>query len=767
MLPYTLKKKIDHNSLVTFNLYEQIVITELINSYWLFHFNKKIFDVYSSVDEIIRLNNNLMTVIVSNNLFFKLLLSDINEIVNGTEFRAGFVVIKNRTLNSIFYFLNIVRAMLNLTAGIDNINYMPTYTHRNVVISNIKSFTKFFKFFENFLCKKHPFYKNILDVWKKILKCVMLMIPDSTKNYNKIMFYKIISKNEKRKKSNLFSKIISDVYLKFNVSVLISLNYRLNIVYSKVLFTQLDYYHIGASYLTLTKNYTRCIYQNTFNKFDTSIITKMSNIPIFIDFSKWKTIKIKLFSELQQEFKFSIGSFNDNVSISEIIDNLNVLVKDMKDAIKPKDTTLFIDSEENFNYKISNYKKIIQYLYNYLIIENSINIEFPIYISYKQDFRGRYYSNSLLSFVNLKQVRGLFSTNAILNEEKIKNSIYYNKIISISFDFKQFGIFIESDVIKYFFIIIFTELGKIYKNKNIINCYITLQEFINFGIINFENENVSFDDYAYYIKLKEWVDCYCKFKQIKNTLIMRDSTASFLQHWATLLNIKPDYATILNLNGKRWCDTYIEIINIFKNWNKNLYMNDPEIQIILERKILKRTIMVNNYNCGKSTTHDYLIDDLIQNNCYKNGYDYTIFVNDFHDFLNKELFNLMFYKNKDILLNELNFKTTIGPETISFMYNNLVEYKEELKIDKIRWFISSNKVSDDQCLWSTKISFPANLIQSKDAELASFLASILNIFFVHDNFCISIYDIHDLMDYTNLYFNDKLKNNWYSIFILK
>jgi hypothetical protein len=113
-------------------------------------------------------------------------------------------------------------------------------------------------------------------------------------------------------------------------------------------------------------------------------------------------------------------------------------------------------------------------------------------------------------------------------------------------------------------------------------------------------------------------------------------------------------------------------------------MNDPEIQIILERKILKRTIMVNNYNCGKSTTHDYLIDDLIQNNCYKNGYDYTIFVNDFHDFLNKELFNLMFYKNKDILLNELNFKTTIGPETISFMYNNLVEYKEELKIDKIR-----------------------------------------------------------------------------------
>lgn len=233
---------------------------------------------------------------------------------------------------------------------------------------------------------------------------------------------------------------------------------------------------------------------------------------------------------MQQEFKFSIGSFNDNVSISEIIDNLNVLVKDMKDAIKPKDTTLFIDSEENFNYKISNYKKIIQYLYNYLIIENSINIEFPIYISYKQDFRGRYYSNSLLSFVNLKQVRGLFSTNAILNEEKIKNSIYYNKIISISFDFKQFGIFIESDVIKYFFIIIFTELGKIYKNKNIINCYITLQEFINFGIINFENENVSFDDYAYYIKLKEWVDCYCKFKQIKNTLIMRDSTASFLQH---------------------------------------------------------------------------------------------------------------------------------------------------------------------------------------------------------------------------------------------
>jgi hypothetical protein len=60
----------------------------------------------------------------------------------------------------------------------------------------------------------------------------------------------------------------------------------------------------------------------------------------------------------------------------------------------------------------------------------------------------------------------------------------------------------------------------------------------------------------------------------------------------------------------------------------------------------------------------------------------------------------------------------------------------------------------------------ANIIQASDAELARYLITNLDIQSVHDSFAINLYNLHNIIDLTNLFFNTKSNSTNYSIFIL-
>ena len=73
---------------------------------------------------------------------------------------------------------------------------------------------------------------------------------------------------------------------------------------------------------------------------------------------------------------------------------------------------------------------------------------------------------------------------------------------------------------------------------------------------------------------------------------------------------------------------------------------------------------------------------------------------------------------------------------------------------------------DTVCLRKTQIALNANIVQANDAELACYLICKLNIQSVHDSFAINLFELHKLMDTTNLFFNEKLNIRDYGLFIL-
>ena len=226
------------------------------------------------------------------------------------------------------------------------------------MVSNIKQLTEFFKIIIGFDIKGISIYniKNIENCWKKIIKCIILLLPrkekkknnlennlekkteiDNSINSGKIIYYKFSTKSKKKKKHTKTPIIVTEVYIKFNIQNLGNLHNRLNLLYSKINYTQISYYHIGASHLTLTKNYKKCFRQKIFNKFNVDILTKMSNIPINIDFSNWDNIKINLFKKLNEklklDYKYMFGVDLNTNTISQTIDDLNDELRLLNDKI--------------------------------------------------------------------------------------------------------------------------------------------------------------------------------------------------------------------------------------------------------------------------------------------------------------------------------------------------------------------------------------------------------------------------------------------------
>lgn len=212
-------------------------------------------------------------------------------------------------------------------------------------------------------------------------------------------------------------------------------------------------------------------------------------------------------------------------------DNLD----DLLDQID--DQTFQFDVSDNANKSLElilSIKKDIQKLFYYAIIDNLKNIDFPVYVAHYYDFRGRIYPKSVIGFLFLKVIRPFYQQTCDFDEFGLTSSLYFKKLLEQKPIFpNNIQMLIRNDIDRYFFSILFLELGKLKKNILIKSNGVGLQEFIDMGVniyFNSPEDEFELEDYAYYINIKQIIDDFCKNQVWSNGLIIRDSTASSFQH---------------------------------------------------------------------------------------------------------------------------------------------------------------------------------------------------------------------------------------------
>ena len=690
---------------------------------------------------------------------------------------------------------------------INNDNYISNgMLHRNIVFSNISDNGKVFKIL------------NVrADIIKNTIKIIMCLAKSISQK-------KIIIRVKGRLKCNFYVKL----------NLITSLDYasRLYINFSQIEMKNFNNYFIGASYLTLSSFIKKANFQLLKNNINCDAIIKLSKQPIYIDFTKWDMIKKNLIKRIKQEYNLNI---TEDATISDVIneisdqrndhitaiDNfkfkkrLSGAALDVKyDKIVTDETKIISDdtitevlskfkidlNKEDLGVKESglnsekiltedndlldedlkqielstkNLSKEIQKLYYILAAEKSKLLEYPIFIPYYYDFRGRIYPKSIIGFTYLKIFRALFKLpgfNKDVDLISLTSSTYF-KIIShlkVAVDAR----FIKSElseINKYFLIVHLSELGKCNKGKLANSNGLTLQDLIDNGTVLFFNKkniDIDVDDLVYIEIISDNIYYFLDNNRFKNITIIRDSTASFLQHWSIKLTARDEYLNKLNLNGDIWYDTYTFIIDTFLKENPE-YVENINFKEILKRKILKNFIMITNYNAGLFKCHMNLKEMLIESKIPFDDDKLNSFSKKFHLFLKDSLFDILFVNSRDNFIKKTgSLICTDDGSNINLTYLNYKENKDDIKIYEYRWVITRRSLIDIPCEWKTQIALNANIIQASDAELARFLINRLNIQSVHDSFAINLFELHKIIDLTNLFFNEKLKSNNYSIFIL-
>jgi hypothetical protein len=769
----------DFNNL---NLIDKLLYYEMHISFIMFSSCGLNFNKNSCLEELLYYNKDLYTFIEKNIEFFTSLVKDIDKIISDKSFKTRFKLGFGK-LDIIIYTCIIIKS-LHIIDSLWLLDYTNnSMLHRNVVYRNINKYVKVF----SFLDKKLPIKENVFKI--------MILLNE----------YVDTKKITIRKKQHKKLKIKTEFYLKLNIIDRSSYSNRLIINFSKIEFQLLGEFHFGASYLNIFENIKKSNWQLIKNDFDLKIIKKLIKTPIRIDLTNWNFIKKNLILDYIIKYNINEEMFSNNINVSNLIDELILqkciiiekeleILKKIKleksiqkiENIEEVDDTIQSNQDEEedciiekdkdlLNFKISENENIkiinsdIQKLYYFLIVEKISNIDHIVYLPHFLDFRGRFYPNSPMGFTNLKFIRALFQLKGKFNELSIKNSRYFSKIINEDIKFHEIFIrHIENKIDKYFLTVLLLELGKLEKSKITNAVGNTLNEFVELGTEIYLNfSEVKAEDLAYFLNIKGVIDNFLKNKVWDDVLIIRDSTGSSFQHWGVILGIQNDALDKLNLNGCKWFDIYTLIIDMFNKKNKDKYLNNSMIKNYLNRKYLKKIIMTVNYNAGEDLSLLSFINALKKNNKEIGDMDiYKEFINDFRSFINIDLFNLLYIKNKEDTLNNMNYKLKIDDKKISLIYLKSIEEKEVIKINNIRWIFVRKKLTNEISYHKTDKAFPANIIQGSDADLAHFLVIRLNCFSVHDSFAISLFHLHELMDLTNSYFSTKLNQDLYSIFVL-
>jgi len=118
--------------------------------------------------------------------------------------------------------------------------------------------------------------------------------------------------------------------------------------------------------------------------------------------------------------------------------------------------------------------------------------------------------------------------------------------------------------------------------------------------------------------------------------------------------------------------------------NNPIY-NNNKFKVILNRKFLKNIIMIVNYNAGKKKCFENLKFILNNNNIYIEDGDLKSFVEHFHDYLNNDLFSILFLKNKETYIKDIGYRYLCKDgSSINLAYQEHKIIKNDIKIKEFR-----------------------------------------------------------------------------------
>lgn len=243
-----------------------------------------------------------------------------------------------------------------------------------------------------------------------------------------------------------------------------------------------------------------------------------------------------------------------------------------------------------------------------------------IYFHYYLDFRGRLYADSPVAYTHNRLFRyfyyyGEYSQNEIdhytsaISDEFLKKFTTIETKTTLKSQYSKINY--KNKIALYYIIIIFFELGKIFKKDYVTKNAgkLSFDDIIEIGITYFNTPNFnSFNLYAIieYNSLILMLDDLQNSKYYKYP-IFKDATASGLQILAVLLGGKTNDTYIkTNLIDKNiWYDTYHHIIEKFIAETGVV----DELLPYFNRSTLKRTIMTYNYNATLITCWAYFKED--------------------------------------------------------------------------------------------------------------------------------------------------------------
>lgn len=418
------------------------------------------------------------------------------------------------------------------------------------------------------------------------------------------------------------------------------------------------------------------------------------------------------------------------------------------------------------------YKKEIQRLYYAMVAETLADKGGAFYVSHYYDFRGRVYPASSASFMYLKAIRPFFrSRDCDSPAADLFGSRYFKFVLnSRALLPRELAEKTAADVDAYYALVLLSELGKLRKSKIMDqNGSVTFDSLVNEGIRLLGSESVwdEADELSYSLSIRRSINRFLSVGSWDNVTVIRDSTASSFQHWATELKVKSGFMKYLNLDGTVWYDTYTFIIQRFLASDSGSKIDERAL-MAFNRKNMKKIIMTANYNAGADRCFNVLKSSLKAESGYA-GYDTELFrgpLYAFHSYLSGELFSDLYELGKSDYLTKNHKNLRLDDAILNLDYFTAKEKREVFKIGDKRWVLSRSELLTDLQDWRSNVALNANIIQALDARLARFLVNELNVWPVHDSFGIGLFEVHRLVDKTNLYFSSKLGSESWSPFVL-
>lgn len=523
---------------------------------------------------------------------------------------------------------------------------------------------------------------------------------------------------------------------------------------------------VGYHYLSVTKVFRENIKSNRFFVLkNLAFLEKIKGIKYFLDGSMYEIIAQKLIQKHGLDLSNPFESVCAKYLASK---NLIFLPYFQK------------KNSEYYNVVIFFYLKKLFFLF-----------EKPFFLAYFFDFRGRLYSDSIISPIGNRIFRflyhyGNYTTLELSNFEKPLNfseAGAYDIISSTSLIDKTFLEKAEKNLIlKKILIIVFFELGKAIKSYKIneFGGRMSFKDFVLNGVEVFRlyssNEleakfPLDFDSQLEILYVLNILKNYNDEKYIKH-IIYKDATASAIQ----LLMVLLESSDVINLricnlvDDGYWYDTYFFIIENFK---KRYPLNLISITHF-NRKNLKKTIMTYNYSATFLTCwKEFSVGLKLKED------EFHIVLEDFKEFFKylKEIFekDVFFKKSSKSLVNFFKKKLENSGEveiTTSDDSKAYTEYREitlirlDKKYQNLRFSITFQSLSDNLDLQKIYRSLRPNLVHSLDASYVRLVVDRLpwGIITIHDSFGIDILNVSLLLNIANTAINElHLKEKFYLI----